>query len=350
MFKGMGWQKFRFGLKKRISLYDRLSSFLDASIPIVDAIDTIAARYAKNSDARANVLGNWSQGMAAGMRFSDAVKPWVPASEHMLIAAGESGKGLVVGLMEASHLSKASAKAKATIIGGSIKPLVLFLLLFLLFVGVRLKMVPIMLELLPLEKWPSGGKMLYALSDFITNDLWVFIILFIVLGIVIAKTISRWTGPVRDKFDKLPPWSVYRIYQASSFLVGLSCLMEAGIPLHDALSVMYDNGSPWLRVHLGRMLSSLQRMGENHGAALNTGMLDSETAGDVEDYSKLQNFTEAIHTIGDDSLQRSVGRIQTVMDGLGYAIMGMVAGVTAWLYTAFIFLTLAVSESASNLH
>ena len=115
--------KSRFGLSKRIGMYEKISAFLDAKIDLVSSLKSIRDRYAQRKDFRAVIMSEWIATLEQGQKFSDAIAYWVPSSELMLIEAGERGGDLVTGLNEAVVLSQSAAKNKAAIIGGVAFPI-----------------------------------------------------------------------------------------------------------------------------------------------------------------------------------------------------------------------------------
>src|SRR5690606_18824010 len=131
-------------------------------------------------------------------------------------------------------------------------------------------------------------------------------------------------------FDHLPPWSIYRSYQASSFLISLSSLMRAGVATYDALRLMHRTASPWMRMHLERMMTNMRHGGENQGKSLDTGLLDKEVAGDIQDYSATGSFLEAIYRIGQRTLEEGVKSIQIKMDVLKNVLLFAVAASIVW--------------------
>ena len=331
-FLGMG---FRIG--RRIGLYERISAFLDADIDIVRALTAIRDRYdSKKSvfgrDTRAKILSAWIDSMSDGASFSDAIAPYVPTSEHMLINAGEEGGNLIAGLKEATVLSTAAQRNKSTIIGGLAFPIMLLAMIGGLLIMFQVKMVPIFENLLPLERWTASGRSLYALSYFFYHYLWILLACFGGLAFLISSTMGSWTRPPRQFFDRLPPWSIYRTYQGSSFLIGLSSLMRAGVATFDALMKMHGSASPWTKVHLEKMMSAMKSGSLNPGKALDTGLLTDEEAGDVEDYSTLGNFEDAILKIGSRSLEKSIKDIQQKMDILRNLLLFVVAFSIGWVY------------------
>lgn len=344
---GRGLAKLRFGLKARISIYERIADFLDAQIDIVSTLKSLRDRYAKTKDYRSRILAEWISNMERGVVFSEAIKDWVPPSEHMLISAGERGTGLKNGLVEAKVLSMASSQTKAAIIGGLVFPLALFgMIIGLMFMFQKMQ-VPAFTGMLPLERWPPSAKTLYNISYFFYHYLFIILGVLGAIGFVIMASMGRWTRPPRAMFDRLPPWTIYKSYQGSSFLIGLASLMQAGIPTYDALKMMHRNASPWMRNHLEKMMSSIKVGGSNPGKSLDTGLLDNETAGDVQDYSRLGSFQDAIYRMGQRSLANGVKSIEAKMVIIRNLMLVMVAGSIAWMYLTSYNLQTTIASAAN---
>lgn len=357
--------KFMFTLRVRTSLYKRIASFLQAKITLAEGLVLLRDRYRKElglsekiksrfspgfvpkGDFRATIINEWLERMASGERFSDAIREWVPSNEHMLIAAGEQGKGLGPGMMDAAGMSMANSRIKKTIIGRSIQPAVLVFALMAMFILFQSKMVPIFIHLKPVETWPSSAIKLYNISYFI--DHYLLLVIASIIGFVygILLTLPRWRGPWRQRFDSIPPWSIYRTQQASSFLIGLASLLAAGVPINRALQLMHRNGSPYFRWHLERMMNMLAS-GVNQGVALNTGLLDKETAGEVEDYSRMRSFRDAIAEMGQRTLEESLQRIESNMEAIKNIMLIIVAGSVLWIYATTYLLQADLANSATS--
>ena len=346
-------QKLTFGLKARLSLYERIEAFLVGGIDVVTTLKTIRDRYKNRRSTRgkAKILDSWIKSMERGSTFSDALREWVPASEHMLISSGEKGEGIIQGLQEARVLSAASAKSKAAIMGGTIFPAVLFAMIIGMLIMFQVQMVPIFKGLLPVERWPGSAQTLNTLSAFMKNQLYLVLGIVLGLGVFIGYTMPRWRGDIRTRFfDRLPPWSIYRSYQSSSFLISLSSLMKAGVATYDALRQMHRTASPWMRLHLERMMVAMRHGGgDNPGRALNTGLLDADIAGDIEDYSRLGSFQDAIYRIGQRSLEEGVKSIQIKMDVLKNVLLFCVAGSIVWIYLTSYGLQTTIANSVNNM-
>lgn len=342
---GEKYLRFNFSLKKRIGLYERLAAFLESNISIMDTLNRIQYRYDRNHDSRAKILKNWITSMEHGSRFSDAIQPWIPASEHMLIAAGERGEGLINGLKEATVMSTSSKSIKNAIYAGLAMPIGLLAMMSFMLTKFQTTMVPVFKSLLPVSKWPSSAQLLNSISYSIAHLWWLVGIVLIIIFTIIYLTIGRWTGKARAFFDHLPPWSIYRTAQASSFLIGLSSLMKAGVAGFDALKMMHHTASPWMQFHLEKMMSVMRLGGASSGRALNTGLLDKETAGDVEDYSQLGSFQDAIYLLGARTLVESVTKINSRMGVVRNLLLVTVASNIVWIYSTIYSLQGVIASS-----
>jgi type II secretory pathway component PulF len=340
--------KFRFGTAHRISMYKRLKSYIEEEFAVYESLVKFKTRFDKKKDYRGKIIAIWLEKMNHGVSFSNAIAGWVPDSELNLISAGEEGQGLDKGLSEAIKFSLSGKEIKAAVIGGISYPAIL-LLVVLGFVSMfSLQMAPAYLGILPLERWPDMGQYLYAVSTFLVKYWYVIFGILAVLGVAIGSTISFWRGNVRELADKIPPWSVYKVYHSSSFLIALASMMQSGVPLNDALKKLKKTSSVWLGAYIEEMMKNLRRGGKNFGQHLNVGLLDEETAGDVIDYSELGKFEQAVYSIGEENLKNSVVKIQSRM-GLVRNLMIVLVGITVGvIYYTNIELNGTVADSASS--
>ena len=343
------WLKFKLGLTARITIYERLEAYVREGFPVYDSLLKFKTRYDKKKDFRAKIINVWLENLKHGLSLSQSIEGWIPDAELNLISAGEAGAGLENGLAEATRFAKSAQQIKSTIIGGAAYPLVLLAVVLGFIAMFSLQMAPTYLSILPLERWPDLGKGLYSFSKFLVTYWYIMIGSMIALSVVIAKTIGTWTGPTREFFDKIPPWSVYKVYQASAFLISLASMMKSGTPLNDGIKKIKSTSSPWVAEYMDDMLRNLRRGGKNFGQHLDVGLLDEETAGDVIDYSELGGaFEEAVYSIGEKNLANSVQKINLRM-GLVRNLMIVLVGVTVGvIYYTSIELNSAVAESAGS--
>lgn len=343
-----GLLKFRFKTEHRIGLYKRIMSFLRSKFPVYESLMKIKARFDKKNDYRGVIIQFWLNKMILGMSFSKAIEGWVPQAELNLISAGEQGKGLDQGLEEAVKFTTASAQIKSAIIGGATYPVILLLVVLGFIAMFSSQMAPAYMSILPVERWPEMGQTLYGVSKFIV-DFWLYILFGLgVLSFFIYTTIGHWTGSVREFFDKLPPWSIYKIYNSSSFLISLASMMQSGVDLRKALVKIGDTSSPWMDAYIQRMIKNLNKGGRNFGEHLDVGLLDYETAGDVIDYAELGDFNTAVYTIGEENLKNGITNINKKMNLVRTLMIMLVGFSVGWIYMTNIELNGVVADSASS--
>lgn len=340
--------KFRFGLSHRLNLYERLAAFTKEEFPLFDSLLKFKKRYDKKKDFRGKIIATWLEDMKYGASLSEVLRGWVPDAELNLIQAGEEGKGIDKGLDEAIKFAKSAQKIKKTIISGATYPVILLLVVLGFIAMFSVKMAPTYLGILPLERWPSMGQSLYNFSDLIVSYWYMLFIGLGVAGFIISKTIGTWTGQVREFFDKFPPWSVYKVYQASAFLISLASMMQSGTPLNNSLKKIKNTSAPWLAGYINDMEKNLKKGGKNFGSHLDVGLLDEDTAGDVIDYSELGKFEEAVYTIGEKNLEQSVEKIELRMSMLKNLMLVLVGLTVGMIYYTSIELNGSVAESAGS--
>jgi len=340
--------KFKFSLEQRISIYEKLKSYTEEEFPVYDSLLKFKTRYEKKRDFKAKIIGVWLEKMKMGDSFSKAISGWVPEAELNLISAGETGRGIEVGLGEAIKFARAAQEIKSAIVGGITYPAILTLVVLGFVALFSLQMAPTYMQNLPIERWPTLGQNLYFVSSFIVNN-WMYLILGLVLSsVAIGSTIGKWTGHVRQVFDRVPPWSVYKVYQASAFLISLASLMQSGTPLNDSLQKIARSSSPWLAWHINIMIKNMKKGGKNFGMHLNVGLLDDETAGDVIDYSELGKFEIAIYSIGEKNLKTSIKQINERMGIIKNLLIVMVGVTVGVIYYTSIELNTAIAEAATT--
>lgn len=337
--------RLQFGLKARIRFYERLASFLEDGIPLYNTLRGAALRYDERKDPRGAMIKNWLRVMESGGTLADALKGWVPAGELMLISSAEESGNLLAGIRQAIHISQAGQQMKSAVIAAIFMPALLMTVVSGMIAAFSLFMAPLMAKLLPPARWPGSGPFLYELSQFIVNYGIIVVALISVLAYVIVMSLSRWTGETRETFNSIPPWSIYKSYQGSSFLIALSSMMGAKIPLDDSLKRMRKSANPWLNYHLGIMVGRL-RKGIGNGDALDTGLLDRETADDIKDYGKLKSFEESMYAIGNRAVKDGVDKVRAGALLANMILIILTALLIGWMYMTVFSVNTTISETA----
>lgn len=340
--------KFQFGAKDRLSIYQKLGSFLENGVDIDSAMGEMADgyRHFKKSDVRAQIIDEWRESIAIGMSFSNALRRWAPPGEVMLIKAGETSGDLADAMRNACLATNAGKTMKSTIISKMSYPGVLVLVLCVMLYVFAVEAIPQLAETKDPATWPTISKGLYNVS-YVINHYWMMIIISIaVISTVVSSTISKWTGKARDRIEFLPPYNIYKSYQGSIFLVSLSAMMKTGIPIWDALDELKELSAPYMKKHIAEMQNRLLR-GVSVGAALETGLLDRDIAIDLRVYSSTSNIEDKMGIIGQQAIEAGVKRISAIGGALNGLAIVLIGGYIGWTILGFSLLTRAIAQDGS---
>lgn len=339
------WNKIRFGVNVRLSLYRKIMSFLRNGVPVHDLLKNLESQYAKHkkNDIRVTVLNDLAQAISAGASLSSALSRWAPANEVMIIKAGEQSD-LATAFENAATTTEKMKRMKSTIVGASGYPIALISLLGILIYLFSTQAVPKLADVKDPITWEGASEALYTTSKFVENY-WM-LVLSSIIGLVTLMFIMmpRFTGKIRDYLDKVPPFSVYKTMQSSSFLISMSSLMKTGVPIVDAVKQLHGLSNPYMKHHMSEILRKMNA-GVSQGKALNSNFLDKETGISLEIYAELADLQGSMEEIGKDAIDNALENITTAMALLKNVIMLGVGVYIGWVYYAFYTLTRAIGTS-----
>lgn len=321
---------------ERLRIYRKLASLLRNRFSLMDALErlqAIASNDGKDpTDSTAVAMGCWMESLQNGLSFSTALQGWAPQSELLMLSVGDIAN-LEDALMRLINVVEGTKRMKEPLFSALAYPMFLMVMVVLIIYAVGAYMVPPMVDAVPDLVWAGQAKTLVDLSNWVRHN---SLILFSILPIVfvfIAWTLPRWKGRMRAKFDKAPPWNLYRIFVGVSWLLSLSALVNAGTPVSKALRMLRLNASPYLLYRMERALVHVNN-GENLGTALamtNLNFPDKEVIGDLQIYAELDNFPAALDMMANEWLEdavRDIERKAAVLNGI--AIL-LIAVIVAWV-------------------
>ncbi len=321
----------------RLELYRKLMALLKNRFSLMDALDrlyAIATKEGKNpDDSTAIAVAHWMQKVRNGSTFSEALTGWVPATEILMLSVGDVA-ALDLALQHTIRVVEGMNKMRSLVWGAVSYPLFLMMMVSLLIWAVAQYMVPPMLEAVPTLRWSGVAKTLVDLSLYVDKHP---ILLFSVLPICVVCvliTFPYWRGKLRSAADKMPPWSIYRIFVGVSWLLSLSALVRAGMPVSKAMkSLAGGDASPYLRYRVERALMYINN-GDNLGEALyhtKLGFPDEEIIGDLRIYAELDTFQEALENLANSWLENSIRQIDAMAAILNGIAILTISAVIAWV-------------------
>ena len=332
--------KFEFGATKRMKLYVKLSQLLGNGVPLTTAllqVEKIQRRTNKKS-ILAKLYRKWIHSIDNGVNFGQCLAPYIPSSEAILLETGANSGKLVAALKNAADSIEQQTKVKKAIIASSAYPMVLVGMLIAALLMASYNVIPTFESLVPPEKWTGVSYVVAKVTAFIRNYSVIIFSILAGLVVLIAFSMPRWTSSLRVKFDNYAPWSLYRMWQGSTFLLAIASMMSAGVKLDEvSLGKITKQADPYLRQRVRALMRHITA-GENLGDALfKTGYKfpDEEIISDIQIYANLRGFDQNLIWITKSWVDSLVEQVTIVMKVVNTVILMLIAVVIGCLITAF---------------
>ncbi len=316
----------------RRRLWLKLAKLISNGVPILQALGTLYARRVASGGEKhphAIAFNEWIRGIQNGARLSTMLEGWTGDDERMLISAGEQSGTMEKAFISAARVMEARAQINSAVFNGLAYPFVLLMLVFGVLYLFGFKIIPAFSKIAPPEKWTGLAHAMVEVSMFAQSWLWLIAIVMAFIVIAFFVSLPRWDGPMRIRFDRYAPYGIYRVMHGSTWLIGLSALVEAGLRVETALQQLSTTASPWLRTRIDACLRGT-RSGLNVGEALARSgyeFPDREIIDDLGVYSSLSGFDAALSILGREWLEESVAQIKGRMGivfGVSMLIVGLV--------------------------
>jgi type II secretory pathway component PulF len=319
----------------RLKIYRKIASLMANRFSLVNALDMLhdgVSNGGKNpSEPMAIAMANWAMALQNGQPFSEALRGWAPDRERLMLSVGDVSdlEGAIRNLI---RVTEGTTKMLRPIVSAIAYPAFLMMMAVFIIYGIGAYMVPPMIDAAPGVRWRGLAKNLADLSEWIQAN-WLFAFSFLpTIMIVIYATIGIWTGKIRAFVDKLPPWSLYKVFVGITWLLAMSALVKGGTPVSNSLRALRKDASRYLKERIDNTLVFVNN-GDNLGQALaktNLDFPDTEVIGDLKIYSELDNFEEALESLANNWLDESVYLIEQKASVLNMIALLSISGVIAW--------------------
>jgi type II secretory pathway component PulF len=324
--------QFRNGRKHRFRVYRKLEGMLRGNEALSRALDRLylnASEMGKHPRRPAAVaLREWFLKDRAGVSLAEAMEGWVPTGELYMIRAGEESGTMAKALASIQAVGEKARQMREAVTYAVGYPAAMILLVSGVLYMFGVNLIQNMRKSAPPSVMAQMATVA-TLSDFIT-DYGIYVIIFLLLlALLITTTLPYWRGTIRAKFDMFPPWSWYRVLQGSGFLLGLSALLGAQVPLKRSLEILEEQGNPWMRERINAARNEVLR-GRNLGEALRIGKYnfpDPMVAVDLEILSERADVGTVIEQVTEEWIVEQIDamRVQaSIARFVGLVVVGLV--------------------------
>ena len=336
------WRAKRNLLARRADFYYDLASALEDKVPLFTTLRSYEIR-ARKRDASAALLYHHMLRESMNGSLSQALRGIMPANELIMIDAIQTAgdAALARGLYFMSETVEKIDKMILTVRKAVVYPIMLFVIFAALLTGFSFYAVPVLEDLMPPDKWPLLGRILYAISSTVRHYGIYMLGFLIILVVAFIKSLANWHGPLRKRVDNWVPYSLYRDFSGAMLIVSLSSLMRTGVSLRSSLERAIRFSTPWMRWHLQQILRGLaSEHAAKFGYAFRTGVLSMEMEDRVQDAAERRDPVAAFVKIGIgsiDRIERSMTESASKLNGVMMAMAGLVLGImmAGFFATAF---------------
>jgi len=294
--------------RTRNALYYELGASLRERVPLVIAIRKyeIRARLRGQNDALAflEILRGLQNGS-----LSNALNHIATPMERTLLDATQSAgdEAMADGFHFMAQTVEKVDKMRASVSKAVAYPGFLLAIFSFMLTMFSSYAVPVLAELVPPEKWPPVGKLLYSTSRLVVDYGSSALAVLVVLVALFVFSLSRWTGDWRCRVDDYFPYNMYRDFSGALLLVSLAAMMNSGISLRTSLFRIQGFASPWMKWHVRRILLNLSQSKTPYfGQAFQTGVLNLEMADRVQDASERRDPVESFIRTGSRAIDLMV--------------------------------------------
>ncbi len=338
-------------LKEKSYFFHMLAVMVDAGIPVVKALKSLALR-SKNKRFK-RVLSTIAYNAERGATLSDAMNRFEDVfdqSELGIVASGEATGRLHTMLFKLSSQLDARHDLYMKLWGAAVYPIAVFSVLILVAIGMLVWIFPTLLGLLQeggigVSELPFATRMLIIVQDVVTNFWWAVLL----AGFSVYALFKMYVGTAYGaaKWDyfklRLPViGTLIRKVYVLRFVSLLGILIESGLPVIKALTITKNAiGNRIYRLKISEVISDVRV-----GGKISQSLTDSEylfppevvqMLGVGEASASLGKVSEKVSAQFDREIKNSLKKLTSVFEPVMILFVGISVALLALAIMAPIF-------------
>ena len=329
----------------RADYYTYLSDLLVAQRGKRSLRDVFAddARRHGSGTARGRSSAHWARAFEmSGGQLSQTWDGFFPAADLALIqmAQHEGAAALSVALRDLAHMTQLMQALRRILVVTMGAGLVALLALIGVLLITAHITVPRLLDVfagVSPALWSAGTRNLVAFAQATATGLPLILIATVAVICGVQRALPRLTGAWRSRMDRWFVFRLYRQFHAIRFICLLGLLVrdrqQLDIRLRDALVVIAESASGWMRQHLNTMVARLDD-GLRDSTVFDTGLLDASLFWFMSDVIAARGLSEGLAHARVRIETQLVRSVTTQAMGLRWLLLlgsvGGVLGVALW--------------------
>lgn len=342
------FKKLLFGASKRKDTYEKMQALFEDGFTEVKVLELL---HTNANEAKDSLLESIYHSILLNIRAghktaAEALADFVPPLEKLALLSSSTSNPKIA-VENALYVLNSIGKVKGEVKSKLTYPLFLTLifLYFLSYVGDNL--IPMMLDMAPLQKWDPQAVLLHDVSTWFSNNLILVVIMFFGIGSAISYTLPNYRGVTRLYADKyVPGLSVYQDYSSAIFMTALSSQLKSGKSFKQSLESIEKTSPPYLQWHISRMLMNI-RAAYKDSEAMDTGLFKREAMANIKAYGQSSSFKDAISRLSERLVDQTVKKVGTFSSTLNFLTMGAIAFTIIWVYSTIMNLSSTLTNVAT---
>lgn len=332
----------------RVKIYADLAKAIEGLESLQSILQKRILRAAEKKRNIHLVYRKWFRNLATGVPLSDAAKQELPPFDYMVLSTFERAGRIEEGLKFLSHSIGRMNEARSTMRKALIGPGIVMTMALVMITGFSLFVVPMITQIYPPERWPTIGKLLYAVSEGIKNygSITAFLIIALIVGVIYS--LPRLTGSLRIKLDKWPVYSTYRRVNGLTTLVGLASQLKVGVSLVESVRLISNNNTPYMKWMLGRVSQNLSRTPDAYGKAFDIGLFDDEIMFRLIDFAEQSSFPRAVEEVGMESFDEVITGIKESSEVIGGLAKAVAGAIITFMIVSFLFTAQGIKKDVQE--
>lgn len=360
----LSWIKLLSFRSKRAEFYTDVAKAIEMKEPLVkfcEAELAIARAKHTSNSSRAYALRVMLRHLRTGdeILISKTLGRVMPASDKVLLVAVDQSSDAPATLRALARAIRDQQEAKATLFKSLLTPIILLPGLAVLAWVLSTKSIPIIVKVAPPEVWTPYNAAVRSVADAIRQ---FGLALIVSTGAFIGAFsyyLPRSTHKFRLKIERMnpklavwltpiAPWilplSIYRDFQAGMLLSALAVLLQTNKTLKEALEVIRSNSSPWMRLHIRRILRHLDENPTEPAKAFSKGLLSASIQARLATMirnTKFETVLINVGTTGTEEVRKVVAKNAWV---LNIIFLGLTSVLVLFLYSGQMIISAKMKE------
>lgn len=291
----------------RFEIYEQLLAKLDpAGRSAVQSLSEVfhewAVREKKRNDSLQYVYAYMRRQTEKGRSLAEALRPFIDNEEYLILSGGEVKGDIRESISKLLANAEARHQMSDAVVAAMFASAGSWLSIFVMSIVLGIYLWPEFVRTVPMRFWGDWTKPCLIIQLWLGQHWEVSFLLFALIALYMV-TLNRWTGPTREWFDRLPPWSLHKGRLGANVLTTVAALVASGKSVRESFVMVRERASPYLAWHVSRIIRRYDSPGIEGIAALRTNLFSQRMMDRVEDAASGRSFDQTLQDVGDRSLK-----------------------------------------------